>query len=102
MSFFKSLVRRVKRTVKAQVTSQVTGFVGRAASSVTSAATSRVTGAVNSRIGGTINTLKDRVTAAGVASRRSGLNPFANAAANRVAKGAIARAKGEKIVDPFG
>lgn len=98
MSFLKSLVRRVKRTVKAQITSQVGNFVGRTVSGAVAGATRGITSKIDTNIG----SLKDKVTAAGVSSRRSGLNPFANAAANRVAKGAIARAKSEKIVDPFG
>jgi hypothetical protein len=86
MSFFKSLVRRVKRTVKAQVTSQVTGFVGRTAQ-----------GAVSRATGG----LSNRLTSLGVQARRAGNNPLANIKASSIAKGAIARAKSEKIVDPF-
>ena len=97
MSFFKSLVRRVKRTVKAQATSPISGFVGRTASSVVSSATRGVT----SRIDTSFGNLRNKITAAGVSSRRSGLNPFANIGYNRVAKGAIARARSQKIVDPF-
>lgn len=98
MSFFKSLVRRVKRTAKAQITSQVGNFVGRTVSGAVSGATRGIT----SRIDTSFGNLRNKITAAGVSSRRSGLNPFANIGYNRVAKGAIARAKGEKIVDPFG
>jgi hypothetical protein len=90
---FKNILRRVTRTVKAQVQGQITGFVGR---SVLNAA-GKVTGKLETKAGSALNSLKNKAVGAGVRARRAGL--LSNAGS--VARGTIARAKGEKIVDNF-
>ncbi len=65
MSFLKSILRRVKRTAQAQVSGQVSSFVGRNVANVTRDATN----ALQTKTDGAINSLKNKAQNAYVNAR---------------------------------
>ena len=97
MSFLKSLIRRVKRTVTAVASATIGGALSNAVGAAIRPLGSSITRGFGSFLGG----LKSSFTRGLVQARRAGLDPFANIRAGALSRAVIARAKTEKIVDDF-
>ena len=100
MSFLKSLVRRVKRTVTAVATATIGGALSNAVGAAIRPLGSRITRGFGSFLGG----LKSSFTRGIVQARRAGLDPIANIRGSALSRSVISRARSESlnIKDPFG
>jgi hypothetical protein len=61
MSFFKSILRRVKRTAQAQISGQVSSFVGRNVSNLTNSASRGLQSKVDAGLNNITTKIKNRV-----------------------------------------
>ena len=97
MSFLKSLIRRVKRTVTAVATATIGGALSNAVGAAIRPLGSRITRGFGSFLGG----LKSSFTRGIVNARRAGLDPLANIRSGALSRAVTARARSEKIIDNF-
>lgn len=97
MSFLKSLIRRVKRTVTAVASVAIGGALSNAVGAAIRPLGSSITRGLGSLLGG----LKSSFTRGVVNARRAGLDPLANIRSGALSRAVTARAKTENIVDNF-
>jgi hypothetical protein len=100
MSFLKSILRRVKRTVKAVATVAIGGALSAAVGAAIRPLGSVLVRGAGSFLGG----LKSSFLRGVIQTRRAGLDPFANFRGSALSRSVISRAKSESlnIRDPFG